>query len=218
MSTKKVYLLDANVLIDYYIDRCPSVIRFVDNIKAERETGECLIYVPNICIAEVFSVFSRTYFYKQEGANESEYREKKWSFINDISRDYKYKRFQHFTHLELNRYHMIHAHLVYQPAYEYLRSAHKNGVHVKDGRPQFPSAIDLLVIAQGIEMTGLYSDEEFSLVTADKLISELSKYLSGLTDSDRKRFLKGNNANNEELKNLSAYRYPVCVNAKNTYK
>ena len=212
--TKKVYLLDANVLIDYYIDQCPSVIHFVDKIKAERETGKCLIYVPNICIAEVFSVFARTYFYKQEGKKEYEYREKKWSFINDISRDYKYKRFQHFTHLELNRYHMIHAHLVYQPAFEYLRLAHMKGVHVKDGKQQFPSAIDLLVIAQGIEMTGLYSDEEFSLVTADRLISSLCEHLCDLSDDDRKRYLKGRNANEEDLKNLSAYRYPKCVNAK----
>ena len=64
MSSKKVYLLDANVLIDYYIDQYPSVIKFVNGIKAEREAGKCLIYIPNICIAEVFSVFARTYFYK----------------------------------------------------------------------------------------------------------------------------------------------------------
>lgn len=213
MAEKKIFLLDTNVLVGYYLKQNPSVMDVVGYLKKLREGGACLLFIPNFCIAEVFSTFSKLCYYRD--ISEKEFKEAKENFINDVSRDDEYKRYQYYNHYELNRYHLFDAHMVYQPFWEYVVRSHIEGKHkTKEGYRKFPSSFDLLTIAQGIELTMLYSDEDFAILTSDQFIIDICNYLRRLKDKDKISFIKRKEECSEH-KNLSKFEYPRVLDARN---
>ncbi len=204
----KINLLHSSILTDYYLSMAPSTIKFVDKLKREKKTGKSLSYISTIAMPEVFTAFSKKYFHDNTGPASLEYYKKKDVFIQENSRDFKMKKFQPFAVLELNRYHMVLVHLLYQPVYEYLRIAHAKGLHLG----LFPSSIDLLTITQAIDLTNVYSDNQVTLITTDKLVADICRYLRGLMLKDKIVFLAGPDKKGVDLVakygNLKSYSYP----------
>lgn len=217
---KKIVLLDSNVIVDYYLNRDRKVIESMDMLKARREQGQCIISIPNFCIGEVFSSFANICFYKDKDrlgdrydpeAASKRFVEAKYKFIDELSRDYQYKRFQYFSHVELNRYHLFNAHLVYEPAWKHLKALHEKKMFTD----KYPSTFDLLVIAQGIEMTSIYSDSEFALMTSDKLMIDICNYLrNNIKNPDKVKLVEKPPAGDASFKYLVNFRYPVIIDAK----
>lgn len=213
--TKKIFLLDANVLVDYYLRQEPKIIETMRELRKKRYEGKCLLFIPNFCVAEVFSTFARNIYSKAMSGKFV--KDAKEIFIDEVSRDYEYKRYQYYCHIELNRYHLLHAHLVYKPTWEYVYKNRNNYRDKKGNLKPPPSTFDLLVIAQGIEMTSLYSDEEFALLTSDAWMIDICNYLHELTDEQKYALVNRNNDNNKNIpENLSSYKYPKILNARNT--
>ena len=203
---RKVVLLDTNVLVDYYLKQRDNVVQAVELLKKERQDGRCLLFIPIFCVAEVFSTFAKRCFMERK-INEETFLNAKWKFAEDVSRDYEYARYQYFAHLPLDRYHLFHAHLVYAPAWKRVLELQLSGKY----REQYPSTFDLLVIAQGIELSSLYSDNDFRLLTSDKLMIEICNYLLTLKKEEMISFIRKPNENRGKYKNLDQFRYPKVL-------
>ncbi|OIO01165.1 hypothetical protein COY52_07165 [Candidatus Desantisbacteria bacterium CG_4_10_14_0_8_um_filter_48_22] len=216
--TKKFFLLDANVIVDYYLGR-HEVQRVFNDLLRRRQEGRCLIFIPDFCISEIFSTFAKKCYYEKDARDrisEQQFRKAKWDFIDDTSRDLEYKRAQPYTHVELSQNHLINAHLVYQPAWDFVKKEHVRKKLVrKDGTYKFPSTFDLLVIAQGVEMAKLYSDEDFVILTSDEVMLEICRHLRNLRHADKVSYIKRNESRLEAYHNLPSFKYPRAINARN---
>ena len=146
--TKKFFLLDTNVIVDFYTGD-PRIKKVFTELRKGGQRGEYLIFIPNFCIGEVFSVLASKCYYEErvnEKITEDKFKKAKWDFIDDVSRDDEYKRLQLYYHVELNRYHLFNAHLVYQPAWEFLKKEHAaRRLLKKDGNKKFPSTLICLL-------------------------------------------------------------------------
>jgi len=221
--SRKIFLLDSNVLVDFYMGQ-PKVTEVIRKLREERKFGKCLMFIPNYCIGEALCAFAKKCHYEDE-ITEEKFKKIKWDFINEVSRDYEFKREQQYSHIELNRYHLFNAHLVYQPAWEFMRT---NQFRYKkpDNYPKIPYATDLLVIAQGIEMTHMYSEREFAILTSDQLLIDICEHLQTLDEKARMKFVKKDNedeaktegSNNLSFKYLTSFRYPNALNARDYKK
>ena len=204
----KVLLLDSNILVDYYLQERSSIVQSMKALKKARQEGRCRLFIPNFCIAEVFSTFARK-CYLNNDLNEAQSRRAKWAFVDEISRDYEYARYQFFTHIELNRYHLFNGHMVYTPAWEFVSSLHHEGRF--EGK--YPSTFDLLVIAQGIEMTSLYSEDNFRLVTSDALMLEICNYLQKIEKDQKLSYITKQKKEGSAYKYLDEFKYPKVLYA-----
>lgn len=210
---KKFFLLDTNVVVDYYVGN-PKVKKVFEDLLNKQKNNKCIIFIPNFCIGEAFNILANLCYYKNEISPE-DFKKAKMKLISDVSRDYEYKRPQIYCHVELSRYHLLNAHLIYQPAWDFLKRSHEQGKYIKkDGSKKFPSTFDLLVIAQGIELAHTYSDNDFAILTSDEVVLELCKYFRTLTHEERISFIKLIEDSPDAFKNLSSFKYPRAIDAR----
>lgn len=185
-------LLDANVTAAYYLPRSHSSIRvrrrisqLFDSVRSEGT--EHFFYLPNFCVAEVFSVFMKYAFGKWNrhvGAagtlDKRVYRSLVRQFETDIHNG-------HFIyHYELSRYHVLAMNLV-APVDHYFkisRNAKKASGKPK-GKPVTPTGtFDHLVISMGIHLAHIHGPENVVIVTADRRLTQvLAKCRAGLKAS-----------------------------------
>ena len=213
---KKILLLDANVLVDYYLKQKKKIIESVENLRGARLSGRCLLFVPIFCIAETFSTFAKKRFLnstpkKKDAINVNISLEAKWAFDRDVSREYEFHKIQYFTPLPLDRYHLFNAHLVYEPAWK--RIAELQRKYPKDFGKKFLSTFDLLVIAQGIEMTYLYHEEDFRLITSDVLMLRICEYLRTLKEPDKLSFARREREDDGQYTFRKDFKYPRTLKA-----
>lgn len=209
LNSTKYFLIDANAIIDYYTGSNRDTWRIFKNIEEKRRiySDHCIIvFIPNFCIFEVYKNLA-SMCYGRKKIEEETYKKVRQDFSNDISRtdqwsgiddikvkekvSKKYK--QKYFHLELSRYHILNGHYIYP------------FVHLAEDKEHHLSSLDVLIIAQGIELTKMYGKDNFAILTSDKGICKLGEILQDLSEDD----LKNHNL-------LEYYRnyYPRIINAR----
>lgn len=178
-------LFDACVIAAYY---CPSTTRSRKVVESARNLIESVrsgkskhfFYIPNFCIAEVFSVFMK-YAYSRWNKQTKSGRIRGWvhkrlrkQFEADI---HNAKLFYHY---ELSRYHVLAINLVapIDHHYKLYREAKTIGRHAPAG------TFDQLIIAMGIHLVKIHGAEKVVIVTADdRLARVIAKCRGSIPDS-----------------------------------
>lgn len=181
-------LLDSNVTAGYYLPRSLDSVnarKRIEIILDSKRTGESdyFIYIPNFCIAEVFSVFMKHSF----GAWNQHLKGKKTintkcyaGLVKQFQKDIHNGKFLY--HLELNRYHILGINLVTPIDHYYKISKSKK-------RRVIPaSTMDHLIISMGINLSHIHGSENVCIVSADdRLTNILSKCKSKISQKTIKK-------------------------------
>jgi hypothetical protein len=174
-------LLDANVTAGYYLPRSLGSKRARERIAAIFDSvrsgaSDHFLYIPNFCIAEVFSVFAKHSFgrwnphVKNKGTIDTRVYN---SLVSQFSEDIHNGRFLY--QLELSRYHILGIDLVAPIDHYFQISRGKNRRHM-------PAAtFDHLIIAMGIQLAHVHGTDGVAVVTADtRLVRILEKCRQGI--------------------------------------
>ncbi len=175
-------LLDSNVTAGYYLPRS------LDSIKAQRRIENLFwsirsrklahfLYIPNICIAEVFSVFMKHAFgkwnrhvIKKGGTIDKRIYERLVTQFQDDIHNGKF-----IYHLELNRYHILGINLVapIDHFYKFSRGA---------GNISPCGTFDHLIISMGITLSHIHGRNNVCILTADDRLTDLLAKCSSLNN------------------------------------
>lgn len=204
-------LLDANIVIGYYMPRglnhpnLKSRIRnLVDSVRSESTNH--FLYIPNFCIAEVFSVFAKHSFGKY-----NQHVKKAGGTIDTRVYESLCKQFQSDIHngklfyqLELNRYHILGIDLV-SPIDHYFKIQKKQ----KYARPA--GTFDQLLVSMSVHLAHVHGQDNVAIITADTRLAQLvDKCRSKIPSSTVKR-LKLDRAHDVAGKKFSANLFPRVV-------
>jgi len=177
-----MYLLcDANVVAGYYLPRCLSSVRARERIRVIMESirsgaADHFLYIPNFCIAEVFSVFAKHSFgrwnqhVRSRGTIDSRVYK---SIVRQFEEDIHNGRFLY--QYELGRYHILGIDLVAPVDHYYQISRSKGRRHAPMG------TLDHLIISMGIQLAHVHGVENTAIITADSRLTDvLAKLCQGL--------------------------------------
>jgi len=173
-------LLDANLVAGYYLPESLKSERARHRIKTIIESirkGACpevFLYVPNFCIAEIFSVFARYCWATWDGSvkknlpgglDQRKYNSICRKFHQDIHNGVVLQQ------VELNRYHVLATDLINPVDAHYQYHRHHPGG--KRYRKQMMSAADHLIIGMGIHLAKIHSRKNFAILTADHRLANI---------------------------------------------
>lgn len=173
-------LLDSNVTAGYYLPRS------LDSRKARQRIeilfqsirsgkSKHFLYIPNFCIAEVFSVFMKHAFgkwnrhvIKKGGTIDKRVYEK---LVTQFQADIHNGKFLY--HLELNRYHILGINLVapIDHSYKFSRG---------EGNVTPCGTFDHLIISMGITLSHIHGRDNVCIVSADDRLTDLLSKCSSL--------------------------------------
>jgi|SaaInlStandDraft_4_1057021.scaffolds.fasta_scaffold17968_3 hypothetical protein len=169
------FLIDANIAAGYYLPRSLNSKKARESIRlilnyVRTHPGEHFIYVPNICIAETFSVFMKHNFgqwnshVKKKGTIDTRvYKSITRQFKKDIHNG------QFMYHYELSRYHILGINLVAPIDHYYKISRGKKRVNPM-------GTFDHLIISMGIHLAHIHGRDNVCILSCDdRLIDILSK-------------------------------------------
>lgn len=214
-NSRKFILLDTNVVAAYYLPRCmPSKIA-ADRIKtifdAKRSGKEDIfLFLPNFCVAEVFSVFMKHSFghwnrrHVKKGTIDTRvYNSLVKQFENDIHNG------EFIYHYELSRYHVLGINLV-APVDHYFR------INKVKKRPMVApmGTFDHLIISMGVHLAKIHGQENVAIVSADdRLTNILAKCRSDIPEATKKKLKL------DKCEKLTGYKFepstfPVGLNLK----
>lgn len=206
-------LLDANVTAGYYLPRSLNSRRVAERIEilfdsVRSGATKHFFYIPNFCVAEVFSVFMK-YAYghwnrqvkKAGGTIDKRIYER---LIRQFQNDIHNGRFLY--HYELSRYHVLGINLV-APVDHYFKFTH----HPKS-TPM--GTFDHLIISMGIHLAHIHGSENAVIVSSDKRLTDiLEKCRGGLPQKTIDK-LKLNIAEEVTGRPFSAAVFPKCCNLR----
>jgi hypothetical protein len=212
---RKVLLLDANVVAGYYLPRSLDSVRARARIQAILDSArsgasDFVLYVPNFCIAETFSVFMKHAFgkwnrhVKRAGGkiDRRVYERLVSQFQADIHNGHFINQY------ELSRYHILGINLVAPIDHHFQITRGKNKRHVPMG------TFDHLIISMGIQLSHIHGADNVVIVTADtRLTDVLEKCKSGLKPGVIKK-LKLHIAEKVTGRPFGPDRYPCHINLK----
>lgn len=183
---RRYLLCDASVLTDLLLPKLAHSPKAEERITTiveavrKRCREDLTLYVPNICIAEVFSNLMKHAYGRW---NKKQVKQKL-----DLRR-YKTlrKRFREYIHngtvmtqLELNRYHILAADLIAPIDHRFqLRARKKNPVPM--------GAHDHLIIAMGIVLNRTHGRENVAIVTADDRMVRATNRAQTLNENTAKQ-------------------------------
>lgn len=218
MGNHMYLLVDANVAAGYYLPRCLNSLRarkriplLLDSIRSNASPH--FLYIPNFCIAEVFSAFAKHSFghwnphVKKQGTIDSRvYRSLVVQFSSDIHNG------AFFHQYELSRYHILGVDLV-APVDHYFQITRKKGRrHVPAG------ALDHLIISMGIQLVQIHGQGNVALVTTDDRLARIvDKCRSGLKAATVRK-LKLQRAGEITGKQFSPSIFPTCLDLSDAKK
>lgn len=184
---RKVFcLLDTSVIVPYFIPRAHKnsevhvrIAALIESVRSGMTNH--FFYIPNFCIAEVFSTFAK---YAYGNWNK---QVKSGTIHGKIHLSLR-KQFQSdihnadlFYHYELARYHVLAVNLV-APVDHYFKLARGNSKEVKPA-----GTFDQLIVAMGIHLTKIHGFGNVVVITADNRLAKLiKKCRSNISDSARK--------------------------------
>ena len=204
-------LVDANVAAGYYLRRSlrsrkakERIPQLLDSIRSGASTH--FLYLPNFCIAEVFSVFAKHCFghwnphVRNQGTIDSRVYQ---SLVKQFSQDIHNGAF--WYQYELSRYHILGVDLV-SPIDHYFQITRKKG------RPHVPAGtLDHLIISMGIQLVQIHGQDNVVLVTTDDRLARIvEKCRSGLPTATVKK-LKLQRASEITGKQFSQAIFPRCI-------
>jgi hypothetical protein len=180
VSPEKYFLFDTNVIIGYYIPQAvgkKTEMRgrvILDSYRKGAHPDWCLL-VPNIVIAEVFSVFSKYCF----GTWNSHVKAAIPGGLD--GRIYKTicQRFHEHIHngqlfhqVELSRYHIL--------AMDLIAPIDHNYKHYRGKKRKKPmETADMLILCIGIHLSHQYGRNRFMIVTADQRMADICNKAGG---------------------------------------
>ncbi len=174
-TARKVYcLFDTSVIIPYFLPKAhknPEVNKSVATIIESVRSGATghFFYIPNFCIAEVFSTFAKH-------AHGDWNRQVKHGTIDARVHASLRKQFQAdihnaalFYHYELARYHVLAINLV-APVDHYFKLTRGTGRQVSPA-----GTFDQLIVAMAIHLTKIHGVGNVVVITTDNRLSKLIK-------------------------------------------
>ena len=204
-------LFDANVIAAYY---CPKTTRSSKVVKNARVLIESVrsgksnhfFYIPNFCIAEVFSVFMK-YAYsnwnKQTGGGKiggKAHRALRKQFEADIHNA------RLFYHYELSRYHVLAVNLV-APIDHYYKLYRKS--------KQSPAGtFDQLIIAMGIHLVKIHGSGKVVVITSDDRLARIIEKCRGTIRSSAEKRLRLKEASEFTGIEFRPESFPLVLNLK----
>lgn len=169
-------LLDSNVTAGYYLPRSLKSInarKRIEIIFDSIRSGQTkhFLYMPNFCIAEVFSVFMKHSFGSwnkqvKKTINTKVYKNLVKQFQNDIHNG------KFIYHLELNRYHILGINLV-APIDHYYQIGKK--FTKKGGKKNLvpASTFDHLIISMGINLSHIHGSNNVCIISTDDRLTDV---------------------------------------------
>jgi hypothetical protein len=215
MGVKRMYvLLDSNVTAGYYLPRSldsRKAQRRIENILLSIRSGKSdhFLYIPNFCIAEVFSVFMKHAFgkwnrqvIKKGGTIEKRVYQK---LVDQFQEDIHNGKF--IYHLELNRYHILGINLVAPIDHYYRLSKGKENLSPC-------GTFDHLILSMGITLSHIHGRNNVCIVSADDRLTDLLSKCSSLNKPATIKKLKLDIAKDVVGHPFSKELFPKCVNLK----
>ena len=210
-------LLDANVTAGYYLPRC------LDSVKAQQRielifdavrSGEAehFFYLPNFCVAEVFSVFMKhSYGTWNKQVKKGTIDTRVYKSLCDQFRDDIHNG-KFIYHYELSRYHVLGVNLV-APLDHYYRIRRGRKANV---RPM--GTFDQLIISMGIHLARIHGPDNVAIVTADDRLSDIhGRCKTGITKRTAKKLHLDHAEALTGIK-FEPQSFPMCVNLKRARK
>lgn len=208
-------VLDTNLVVGYYLPRALNHKRarararmLIDSIR----TGQSrhFLYIPNIVIAETFSIFAKYSFGKNNrqvikngGAIDTRVYQ---SLCSQFKKDIHNGRV--FYQLELNRYHVLGIDLV-APIDHYFKIQKKN----KRFHPA--GTFDQLIVSMGIHLSHVHGVNNVVLATADTRLTQLVRKCRSDIPSQTVQRLKLDKANDVAGKSFSQELFPEATHLGN---
>lgn len=166
------------------------------------------LMIPNIAIAEVFSIFAKYCFGKwnphvkknlQGGLDTRKYKSIVKQFRNDIHNG------SLFHQIELNRYHILLADLIYPFDHYYqIYRGSKRKVPMQTS--------DILILAMGIDLNHQFGEDRFCILTADNRMYDLCVRIRGGIKDGTVRKLWIEDSARRLGKHFSPDMYPRVIN------
>ena len=207
-------LLDSNVTAGYYLPRSldsRKAQQRIENIFQSIRSGKSdhFLYIPNFCVAEVFSVFMKHAFgnwnphvTKKGGTIDKRVYEK---LVAQFQEDIHNGKF--IYHLELNRYHILGINLVAPIDHSYKISKGKKNVTPC-------GTFDHLIISMGITLSHIHGRNNVCIVSADDRLTDLLSKCSSLNKPAKIKKLKLDIAKEVIGRPFSKELFPKCINLK----
>jgi len=222
---RRFVLLDANIVAGYYLPESLESVQAKKRIKniidAVRNGGtlEVLLFIPNLCIPEVFAVFAKYGFAIWErsvkrnlpkGIKKTRYKEIRENFRSDLHRG------SLLQPIELNRYHILAADLIspVDANFEYYR----NRQNRKTKRyKKMMGAADHTIIGMGINLSKIHGRNNFAILTADRRLADILTRANSVNKNTAKRLGLVKTAQELGLE-YGANIYPYVINLANATK
>jgi len=211
-------LLDASALAPYYLPLSTNSKKARRRIKilldSIRSRGsKHFLYIPNFCIAEVFSVFMKYSF--------GHWNKQVKSKTNIDTRVYKslVKQFQEdihngkfIYHYELSRYHILAINLV-APIDHYYKITRS-----KKFEPRPMGTFDHLIISMGIHLAHIHGEKNVTIVTCDRRITDILSKCKARIPKETQNKLKLGLAEDLTGKPFGPNIFPRHINLKHDTK
>lgn len=214
-------LLDANVTAGYYLPRSLNSKKaqerieiIIDSIRSGATKN--FLYIPNFCIAEVFSVFMKHSFgtWNKHVKSTIDSRVYK-SLVEQFQQDIHNGKFMY--HFELNRYHILGINLVAPIDHFYQikkKVTNKRGKITKQ-KVVPASTFDHLIISMGINLAHIHGPDNVCIISSDdRLTRIISKCKSKISPQTVKK-LKLKIAEDVTGKPFGPNIFPKYLNLKN---
>jgi hypothetical protein len=168
-------LLDANITAAYYLARSMRSEQAVDRIRiivdsVRTKGSDHFLYIPNVCIAETFSVLMKYAF----GKWNRQVQKAGTGTIDKRVYERLIEQFRHDIHngrvlnqYELSRYHVLAQDLVAPVDHHYQYRRGKKRRHAPMG------TFDRLFVAMGIHLAHVHRADNVVLLTADDRIADI---------------------------------------------
>jgi hypothetical protein len=210
----KYLLLDANVTAAYYLPRSTSSSKVRERIElllnsVRSGNYKFFLYIPNFCIAEVFSVFAKHAFGKWNPhvrrigtIDKRIFR----SLSDQFAKDIHNARF--IYQYELSRYHILGIDLIAPIDHYYQITRGNTQRHIPMG------TFDHLIIAMGVHLAHIHGQDKVVIVSADERLTKvLSRCRTPLSRTIAKK-LRLDRAHQVTGKRFSPDIFPSHVNLK----
>lgn len=159
MRPKYIYLFDTCAWVHYYKGE-PKVKTLLDHIIEQKGLNKATLFMPSFCITEVFNTFAK-WRYRGEDItiNEDEYKGIKEKFRSHI------RRGALITEYPLHIYHTYNTDYIIP--FEHQWETHNGAL----------STFDILILGMGIELVKHYGDFPVRIITAEKRLAGIAKWL-----------------------------------------
>lgn len=219
----KFVLIDANLAAGYYLPaslnsiKAREKIQVIVNSARNGASPELCLFIPNICISEVFGVFAKYFFARwdkhvkktlPQKLKKDKYDSIRKQFCNDLHNGII------FQQIELDRYHILSTDLIspIDAKYEYYRSSRK-----RKKQKRMMGGTDHAIIGMGIYLNKIHGHNSFSILTADNRLADILSKASHVRLSTAIKLGIVKTAEDLGIK-YSSYIYPRVLNLAKTSK